>query len=314
VKETVPDNTPSGVQAWFFNLRRERFADRRVREALDLAFDYPWTNKNLFYGLYKRTSSMFENSELAAHDPPGAAEIGLLEEFRGQVPDEVFAKPYASPEPANEGEFRENLRRAVMLLREAGWTVRDGKLRNAKGEAFTLEFLLYESTFQRVINPYIRNLQRLGIDAAIRVVDVANFINRRQAFDFDVVIVRYTQFLTPGIEQRDYFGSENADVPGSRNFAGIKDKAVDALIEAVIAAEDRPSLVASVRALDRVLMWSRYSVPQWYSGNHRLAYWNKFSRPKVAPRYDLGVVDTWWYDAAKARQVEARQGGQGTRP
>ena len=309
-RETIRDNRPSGVQAWFFNMRRGKFQDRRVREALDLAFDYTWMNKNLFYGLYKRTSSMYENSELAAHAPPSAAEIALLEPFRGQVPEEVFSKPYTSPEPADERAFRENLRRAVTLLREAGWTIKDGKLRNARGEIFEIEFLLYEASFQRVINPYILNLNRLGIDAKIRIVDVANFITRRQTHDFDVVIERYTQPLTPGVEQRDYFGSAAADVQGSRNIAGIKDKVVDALIDKVIAAEDRASLTTAVRALDRVLMWNRYSIPQWYSGNHRLAYWDRFSRPETKPKYDLGIIDTWWYDADKARRVDARLGAR----
>jgi len=309
-RETLRDNTPSGVQAWFFNLRRERFKDRRVREALDLAFDFTWTNKNLFYGLYKRMSSMFENSELAAHELPSKAELALLEPFRGQVPDEVFDKPYASPVAADEVEFRQNLRKAVGLLHAAGWSVKDGKLRNAKGEPFTIEFLIFESTFQRVINPYIANLKRLGIDASVRVVDIANFINRRQAYDFDAVIERYVMFLTPGVELREYFGSAAADIPGSRNLAGIKDKAVDALIDKVIAAQSRPDLITAVRALDRVLMWSRYSVPQWYSGNQRLAYWDRFSRPAVKPKYDLGIIDTWWYDDAKAKRVDARLGAR----
>jgi microcin C transport system substrate-binding protein len=314
-RETLRDHTPSGVQAWFFNLRRERFRDPRVREALGLAFDFTWTNKNLFYGLYKRTSSMFENSDLAAHDPPTPAELKLLEPFRGEVPDEVFTTPYHSPEPANETEFRQNLRKAVGLLRDAGWTVRDGKLRNAKGEPFTLEFLNYEATFSRLINPYIRNLERLGIDATIRVVDVANYINRRQTYDFDAVTERYTMLLTPGVELREYFGSAAADVPGSRNLAGIKDKAVDTLIADVIAAQDRPAMVAAARALDRVLMWRRYSVPQWYSGNIRIAYWDRFSRPKTRPLYDINTIigtaiDDWWYDAAKAKRVDARLGAR----
>ena len=188
--------------------------------------------------------------------------------------------------------------------------MKDGKLRNAKGEPFTIEFLIFESTFQRVINPYIANLKRLGIDASVRVVDIANFINRRQAYDFDAVIERYVMFLTPGVELREYFGSAAADIPGSRNLAGIKDKAVDALIDKVIAAQSRPDLITAVRALDRVLMWSRYSVPQWYSGNQRLAYWDRFSRPAVKPKYDLGIIDTWWYDDAKAKRGDARLGAR----
>jgi microcin C transport system substrate-binding protein len=303
VRETLPDETPSGVQAWFFNLRRDRFKDRRVRAALDLAFDYEWTNRNLFYGLYQRTNSMFENSDLAAHGPPSAAELALLEPLRGKVPDEVFAKPYASPITDGSGNNRDNLRAAARLFNEAGWRIKDGVLVDAKGEPFRLEFLLFEASFQRIINPYVANLKRIGVDASIRVVDVANFQNRRQTYDFDVVIERYVQPLTPGVEQRDYFGSAAADVPGSRNLAGIKDPAVDHLIEKIMAARTRVELVVAVRALDRVLMWNRYSVPQWFKGAHNIAYWNKYDRPKVPPKYDVGVVETWWFNPEKVAMI-----------
>jgi microcin C transport system substrate-binding protein len=312
VRESIPDHTPSGVQAWFFNLRRAKFRDVRVREALDLAFDFQWTNRSLFFGMYKRTTSMFENSSLAAHGPPSAAELALLEPLKGEVPPEVFEKPFAAPEASDQGALRRNLRQAAKLLAEAGWTVRNGHRENAKGEPLSIEFLIFESSFQRIINPYIRNLERLGIDARVRVVDVANFINREQNYDYDVVVERYVQYLTPGIEQRNYWGSKAADTPGSRNLAGIKDKAVDALIDKVTGADSRPALVAAVGALDRVLMWNHYCVPQWYNTDHHIAYWNKFSRPKVTPRYDpaMGVVDTWWFDPAKAAKLAA-EGGQG---
>lgn len=304
VRETLPDETPSGVQAWFFNLRRDKFKDRRVREALDLAFDFEWTNKNLFYGLYERTNSMFENSHLAAHGPPSPEELALLEPLRGKVPPEVFSKPFKAPTTDGSGGLRENLRQAARLLREAGWTIRNNRRVNSKGEVFEIEFLLFERSFDRIINPYIRNLRRLGINAFIRVVDVANFQNRRREFDFDVVIERYVQPLTPGIEQRDYFGSAAADIPGSRNLAGIKDPAVDTLVERVMAATDRTSLVTAVRALDRVLMWNRYCVPQWYKGEHNIAYWNKFDRPAIKPKYARGVIDIWWHDPEKAAMLE----------
>jgi len=305
VRETLPDQTPSGVQAFFFNQRRDKFKDRRVRAALDYAFDFEWTNKTIFYGQYKRTNSMYENSELAAHDPPSAAEIKLLEPLRGKVPEEVFVKPYSSPVTDGSGNNRENLRTALELLRAAGWQVKDGVLKNAKGEPLEIEFLLFEASFDRVIGPYIANLKRLGIQARNRTVDVANFKYRTDNFDFDVIIQRYVQPLTPGIEQRNYFGSESADVPGSLNVAGIKDPAVDTLIEAVIGAKSRPDLLAAVRALDRVLMWNRYAVPQWYKGSHTVAYRNKYGRPELMPKYDLGVVDTWWFDPAKAAMIAA---------
>lgn len=304
VLDTLSDETPSGVQAWFFNLRRKKFRDRRVRRALNLAFDFEWTNKNLFYSLYKRTNSMFENSALAAHNPPDKAQLALLEPLRGKVPDEVFTKPYKAPVTDGSGRLRRNLRAASKLLREAGWRIKDNKRVNAKGEALTIEFLLFEASFSRIISPYIRNLKRLGVEATIRVVDVANFINRRNKYDFDVMIERYVQPLTPGVEQRDYFGSAAADVSGSRNLAGIKDPAVDSLIERVMGAGDRKALTAAVRALDRVLMWNEYSVTQWYKGSHNVAYWNKFDRPETKPRYALGMIDTWWYNPAKAAMIE----------
>jgi len=303
VRETLPDETPSGSQAFVFNLRRAKFQDRRVRWALDLAFDYEWTNKNLFYGAYKRTNSMFENSELAAHAPPDAAERALLEPLRGKVPDEVFGKPYASPVTDGSGRIRRNLRKAVRLLKQAGYAVKDGVLRNAAGKPFTIEFLMFEATFNRIVNPYIRNLERLGVTASMRVVDVANFKYRMDHHDFDVIVERFIQPLTPGIEQINYFGSSSADIPGSRNLAGIKDSAVDTLIGKVMAARDRRALVAAVRALDRVLMWNRFMVPQWYKGAHNTAYWNRFDRPRIKPRYQRGVIDTWWFNPEKAAMI-----------
>ncbi len=303
VRETLADETPSGVQAFFFNLRRAKFRDRRVRQAMDLAFDFEWTNKNLFYGLYDRTNSMFENSRLAARDAPSAAELALLEPLRGQVPAGVFEAAYRSPVTDGGGNVRRNLRRAARLLRAAGHRVEQGRLTGPDGEPFTVEFLLYEATTNRIVNPYIRNLERLGVEASIRLVDFANFKHRTDHFDFDVIVRRYVQPLTPGIEQINYFGSAAAGLPGAFNVGGVSDPAVDALIEKVVAARSRPQLVTAVRALDRVLMWSNFVVPQWYKGVHHIAYWNKFGRPRVKPRYDLGVVDTWWYDPDKAAML-----------
>ena len=304
-RETLADETPSGVQAFFFNLRRDRFRDARVRAALDLAFDFEWTNKNLFFGMYRRTNSMFENSSLAARGLPSKAELALLNPLRGKVPDEVFEKPYASPVTDGSGRIRAHLRQATKLLRAAGWTVKQGQLTDAGGKPMTVEFLLFESTFQRIIGPYIRNLKRLGVKASIRIVDVANYKYRMDHFDFDVIVQRYIQPLTPGLEQRNYFGSEFAETPGTLNIAGVKNAAVDALIEHVIAAKSRPALVTAVRALDRVLMWNRYTVPQWYKGEHNIAYWNKFARPRVKPRYDTGIIDTWWFNPKKAAMIAA---------
>lgn len=305
VRATLPDETPSGVQAFFFNLRRAKFRDIRVRQALDLAFDFEWTNKTLFYSLYARTNSMFENSELAAKAAPTAAERALLEPLRGKVPDGVFGAAYKSPETDGSGRNRGNLRKASRLLSAAGWSVKDNVRVNAKGEKLTVEFLLFESSFQRIINPYIRNLKRIGVEANIRIVDVANYQHRMQQYDFDVIVQRYVQLNTPGVEQKTYFGSEMADIPGSRNLAGIRDPAVDHLVQKVIEATSRESLIAATRALDRVLMWNHYVVPQWYKGEHNIAYWNKFDRPGVKPRFDLGMLDTWWFNAEKAALIAA---------
>ncbi len=305
VREVLPDRTPSGVQAFFLNTRRAKFADRRVREALNLAFDFGWTNKNIFYGLYERTTSMFENSELAAKGPPSPAELALLEPYRGRVPDEVFVKPYRPPATDGSGNIRRNLRRAAKLLREAGWRIGDGVLKNGKGETFTIEFLMFERTFERVIGPYVRNLKRLGIDARMRIIDLANFQNRMRTFDFDVTTRRYVQPLTPGVEQRNYWSSAYADQVGSLNLAGVRDPVVDELVEKVVAARSRTELVTAARALDRVLMWGQYVVPHWYKGTHTIAYWNKFSRPKVKPEYARGVIDTWWVDPDKERRLAA---------
>ena len=305
VRDTLPDETPSGVQAFFFNLRRDKFKDWRARAAIDLAFDFEWTNKNLFYGLYDRTNSMFENSELAAKKKPSAAELALLWPLKGKVPEQVFEAPYASPISDGSGNIRGNLRKAARLLRAAGYRVKDGGLTGPGGKPFEVEFLLFEASFNRIINPYIRNLERLGVKASIRIVDAANFKYRTDHFDFDVIVRRIVQPLTPGIEQRNFFGSANANVPGSFNVGGIKDAAVDSLIEKVIAARDRPALIGAVRALDRVLMWNRYAIPQWFKGEHNVAYWNKFDRPGIKPKYALGVIDTWWFNRAKAALIEA---------
>jgi microcin C transport system substrate-binding protein len=305
VREVLPDETPSGVQAFFLNVRRAKFADRRTRAALGYAFDFGWTNKNIFYGLYKRTTSMFENSELAAKAPPAASELALLEPYRGRVPEQVFERPFAPPETDGSGNPRRNLRQALKLLSAAGWTVRGGKLRDAAGEQLTVEFLMFEPTFQRVIAPYIRNLERLGIEARMRIVDLANFEYRMEHFDFDITVRRYVQPLTPGIEQRGLWTSAYAGVVGANNIAGIENPVVDALVETVIGAKSRDELTTAARALDRVLMANHYVVPHWYKGSHTIAYWNKFSRPKIKPRYARGVLDTWWVDAEKERLLAA---------
>lgn len=310
-REVLPDGTPSGVQGFFLNSRRPHLADRRVRAALNYAFDYEWQNKNLFYGLYQRTRSMFENSDLAATGKPGPDELKLLEPFRGRVPDEVFTTEFQSPVTDGTGNNRANMRVAQKLLADAGWTVKDGRLVNAKGDPFVIEFLLFEPSFTRIVHPFARNLERLGIKVDIRIVDLPSFENRMRTFDFDVIGRRFSQPLTPGVEQRVYWGSAAAAVVGSFNYSGIKDPAVDALVERIISAGSRAELNSATRALDRVLMWGYYTVPHWYSGTFKVAYWDKFGRPPAQPKYATAATlfETWWVDPARERRLPERQQG-----
>jgi len=303
VRETLPDGRPVGIQGFFINLRRTKFADRRVRRALNLAFDFEWTNKHLFFGLYRRMNSLFENSIYAAHNPPSEAELKLLQPYRGTIPEEVFEKPYQAPSTVPNG-IRPNLLEAARLLRLAGWHIRDHTtLVNGQGEPFTIEFLISSPSFARFIGPYRRNLARLGIRCTIRVADSANLKNRRDNFDFDVISQRLPQFLTPGKEQQGYFGSEAADTPGSKNISGLKNPAVDALIDRIINADNRDDLKVAAHALDRVVMWSEFIIPHWFKGTHNIAYWNKFDRPEKMAPYDLGVLDTWWVNPEKAQSI-----------
>jgi microcin C transport system substrate-binding protein len=308
VRETVPDNRPSGVQAFFINTRRDKFADRRVRQALGYAFDFEWTNKNLFHGLYERMASYFENSELAARGLPTADELALLEPYREALPPELFTTVYEPPKTDGSGEARANLRMAKQLLKEAGLVPDGSKLLDpATGGPLRIEFLYFEPGFERIIAPYARNLERLGIATSLRIVDQAQYQNRLQSFDFDLIIQRYVQSLSPGAELRSYFASHAAGEEGSLNLAGIKSPVVDALIEKVLSAPSREALITAAHALDRVLLFGYYMVPQWYKGSHNLVYWNKFSRPETPPRYDVGL-DTWWVDPAK--EAALREAGK----
>jgi len=305
-REVFQDHTPSGVQAWFINSRKPHLNDPRVRQALNLAYDYEWSNKTLFYSLYKRTRSMFENSDLAASGLPSEAEIKLLEPYRAKLPPQLFAEEFQPPRTDGSGNNRANLMKAQALLKEAGWRVEDGKLVDAKGRPFELEFLLYEPSFQRIINPFARSLERIGITVSIRVVDVAAFENRMRSFDFDIISRRYSQPLTPGIEQRNMWSSGSAATVGSYNHSGIRDPAVDGLIETIVNAKSRDELRAATRALDRVLMWGWYVIPHWYSGTIKLGYWDRFARPATAPLFDtvdIGVTETWWIDPVKDRAL-----------
>ncbi|MBS0530752.1 MAG: ABC transporter substrate-binding protein [Proteobacteria bacterium] len=300
-REQLPDETPSGAQGWFINTRREKFKDPRVREALGNAFDFEWTNKTIMYGAYVRTVSPFQNSDLMATGLPSPEEVALLEPFRGKVPDEVFGMPFVPPVSDGSGQDRTLLRKAVQLLNEAGFHIKDGRRLTPQGEVFRVEFLLDEPAFQAHHMPYIKNLGTLGIEATLRLVDPVQFRARRDDFDFDMAIDRFGFSTVPGDSLRPFFSSQAAATKGSNNLAGISDPAIDALMEQVIAADTRAKLVFAARALDRVIRAGRYWVPQWYSASHRLAYWDVFGHPPSLPKY-LGVMapDIWWSVPAKS--------------
>jgi microcin C transport system substrate-binding protein len=304
-KEVLADETPSGTQGFFLNTRRDVLKDPRVRKALDLAFDFDWTNRNVFYGLYERTQSFFENSPMKAVGEPSEAERALLTGLGVPVPEDALGAAYLPAKSDGSGQDRKLLVQAGKLLDEAGYTVKNGVRVDAKGEPLKLEILTFEPTFERLTAPYVKNLKLLGIDARIRMVDPAQYQQRLKGFDFDITTQRYVMRNTPGVELRSYFGSAAAKMDGSLNLAGIDDPAVDALIERIIGAKSRQELETAARALDRVLRAGHYWVPHWYKASNTVAYWDKFSRPETKPRFDRGILDTWWYDGGKAAKLAA---------
>ena len=305
-RNVLPDDTPSGAQGWFINTRREKFKDRRVREALIDAFDFEWTNKNIMYGSYDRTHSVFQNSPMMAQGKPDAAELALLEPFRGKVPDEVFGEPYLPPVTDASGQDRQWLRRGAQLLSDAGCTLKNGKRILPDGKPITIEFLIDEPTFQPHHLPYIKNLGVLGIDATLRIVDPVQYRSRVDGFDFDITVERFGFSSTPGDSLRTFFSSQAAATKGSQNRAGIADPAVDALIDTIIAAKTRADLTAACKALDRVIRAGRYWIPHWYKASHWIAYWDVFDRPPAKPRYFRGIPETWWYDGDKSAKLEKK--------
>jgi len=304
IKEEVPQENPTGMQGFAFNTRRAMFKDPKVRQALAHAWDFEWSNKTLMYDAYTRTNSYFSNSELASSGLPTGAELKILETFKGQVPDEVFTTEYQAPKTDGSGNNRRNLRKALKLLGEAGWVVKDRKLRNAAGEAMAFETLLVSPAFERLVLPFKKNLERLGVDMSVRTVDTAQYQRRLDDFDFDVVVSGFGQSLSPGNEQRDYWHSSKVDVQGSRNVMGIADPVVDQLIEMVIQAPDRESLITRTRALDRVLLWGHYVIPHFHIRVARIIYWNKFGRPKQLAKYSTGFPTTWWIDPEREAAVK----------
>lgn len=294
-KEEIPHDQPAGMQGFVYNTRKPVFSDPLVRQALAYAFDFDWTNRNLFYDQYTRTESYFENSELAATGLPSEAELELLEPYRDQLPPEVFTQEYTPPKTTDEGGLRGNLRKAVELLNKAGWGFEGGKMVNQEtGEVMRFEILLAQKAFERVVNPFVQNLQRLGIDASMRRIDTTQYVQRIQNFEFDMFVMTIGQSNSPGNEQRSFWSSEAAKTPGSRNYAGVSDPVVDALVEKVIQAPNRDALVTRTRALDRVLLWHHYVIPQWYLAYRRVAYSDQLQRPDTLPNTGVSL-DTWWH-------------------
>src|SRR6202158_3388107 len=305
-REVLPDQAPAGAQGWFMNTRRDKFKDPRVREALIQAFDFEWTNKTIMYGAYARTHSPFQNSAMMVTGPPSPEELALLAPFRGEVPDEVFGMPFVPPVSDGSGQDRTLLRKAAQLLQEAGLASKEGKRLLANGELFKIEFLVDEPSLQPHHAPYIKNLGTIGIEAAVRVVDPAQYRARVEDFDFDMTIERFSMSATPGDGMRPFFSSQAAKTKGSYNLAGIANPAIDALIEKILGAENRADLTVACRAFDRVFRAGRYWVPQWYRTSHPIAYWDVFAHPEKPPRYAQGVgaPENWWFEASKAAKAE----------
>ena len=303
-RETIPDDRPSGAQGWMINTRREKFRDSRLREAFAYAFDFEWANKNLMFGSYARTQSYFQNSDMMAKGKPSAEELALLEPFRGKLSKEVFGEAWVPPVSDGSGQDRRLLRRAAELLNLAGWTIKDGKRVNAKGEPLTVEFLVFERVSEPHHALYLKNLTALGIEATVRLVEPVQYRARMQDFDFDITMQRLVFSLTPGDTLRNIFSSKSASSKGSFNYSGVTDPVVDSLIERAVKATDRSSLYVACRALDRVLRAGHYWVPGWYKPSHWIAYWDIFGRPGIKPRYARGIPETWWFDAPKAAKSD----------
>lgn len=310
IQQPFPDNTPQGISGIVLNTRRAQFQDIRVRQALTQLFDFEWLRKNIFFGNYSRIRSYFPNSDFGVGDfgPPEGRELAFLEPYRDQLPAELFTQAWEPPVTDGSGNIRPQLAEAARLFAEAGWEIRDGVLTNVEtGEPFTVEIVLASATaLERVVQPFVRNLERAGIRASLRTVDSAQYERITDEFDFDMITVRFNFFPPPGPEQRSYWGSEAADVVGSANYAGIRNPVVDALIEAVITAEDLETLKAANRALDRVLLWNYYMIPEYYNAEFWAAYWDRFGRPERPPHYGIGFPDTWWLDTERSARLTHR--------
>ena len=303
VIETLPDRSPSGIQGLVINTRKPKFADVRVREALATLFDFEWMRKKLLYDQYARTASYFPNSDYGASGTPSAEEITALDSFAGRIPKQITTSAFTPSFTDGSGRNRKQIRAALALFKAAGFAVVDGKLHTDTGVPVRLEILLVQPDFERLIAPYVQTLKRVGIDATIRIVDSSQYKKRTEEFDFDMTNIRFNFFPPPGPELRSFYGSAAAQQKGSGNWAGINDPVIDELIEKIIGAKDLDTLKVHTRALDRVLLWQHYIIPQWHNDVYRLAYWNRFSRPPVLPRYGTGFPGSWWHDVTKAAKL-----------
>ncbi|MFP4313366.1 MAG: extracellular solute-binding protein [Alphaproteobacteria bacterium] len=295
-KEEIENGRPAGMQAFIMNTRRAVFADKAVREALAFAFDFEWSNKQFAYGAYTRTNSFFENSELASSGLPSEDELQILDRYRGQIPEEVFTETYQAPVTDGSGNARQNLRQAQKILEEAGWTLGDDGIRSKDGVRLEFEIIDTNPVFERWVLPFIQNLKRIGVEANFRIIDTAQYQNRMTEYDFDMTLGGFGQSSSPGNEQRDFWGSAKADMPGSRNYIGIKDPVIDEMIEGIIKAENRQDLITKVRAMDRVLLHGHYVIPMWHYPKWRIAYWNKIERPENLSPISPLIANTWWAD------------------
>lgn len=299
IKKELDNHNIATIQGFIFNIRRPVFQDKKVRHAISLLFDFEWSNRQLFYNSYKRLSSYFENSDLAAHGLPSKGELAILEPLRDKIPVEVFDKVFTAPMSDGSGIIREQQRKAYQILHEAGYSIKNGKMINKEGKQLKFEFLLAQANLERVVLPFRANLAEIGIDMEVRRVDVVQFVNRLRSRDYDMIPFGWSQSNSPGHEQRSYWSSTSADQPSSMNVIGIKDPAVDILIEQLIKADSRENLILHARALDRLLQWGYYLVWNYYTDKYRIAYWNKFGQPTLAPKYDIGLFTWWSLDAEK---------------
>ncbi|PKG37626.1 extracellular solute-binding protein [Psychromonas sp. Urea-02u-13] len=297
VTENISDQNPQGMQGFWFNLRKEKFKDKNVREAVSLLFDFEWANKTLFYGAYTRINSFYSGSELSTHSIISDAEKEILSPYRDQLSDRVF-QPFLLPMTKGDGNVRQQMRRAVALFEKAGYQLKDSKMQDKNGQQFEFEFLLHSKDFERIVHPFRQNLQRIGIKTSIRLVDVSQFINRVNNFDFDLLSLRKGQSISPGNEQLSFWGCDSVMEMGTSNWAGVCSPVVEKLVEQLINSDSRATLVNTTKALDRVLLNEFMVIPQWYLPSHRIAYWNKYSKPAISPVYDLGL-STWWLTNAQ---------------